>query len=133
MTTRNLEQLAFLCDRNPARKLLQRYWVLSGPEYRQLQQDRSQLHQQWKTLRLGSRESVLTKKTIEWGEAEVEYWRLALALVQEWLSNPCPKVLLQAKSRFQMADQAFRQYLRGRMNLEALLVDKMISQSQILF
>jgi hypothetical protein len=133
MTTRKLELLPFVCDKvavgEYTRNTLIRLMRHCKPEFHYLRESRQKLHARWQTLPFtrGARNEI--NAVIEWSDAEVAFIDLAIRHIGEWIEQPCPEQLNQARSRLQMSEQAHRQYLRSRLEMEPQLVEKMYRQA----
>lgn len=133
MTTRKLELLPFVCDKVAAgeynRNTLIRLMRHCRPEFHYLRDSREKLHARWQTLPFtrGGRNEI--NAVIKWSDAEVAYIDLAIRHIGEWIEQPCVEQLNQARSRLQMSEQAHRQYLRSRLEIEPQLVEKMYNQT----
>ena len=131
MPDRSLDWLPIVCDKvlrgeNSSQQLLQ---LLHGgrSEVAKLKSQRFSVHKNWLHLNLARTQHDSAMRTIDWSDAEIEYLDLAVQYLGRWSAEGQEEDLLFARTRFQMADQAHRQYFKHRLKLEPIL-DKIASK-----
>ena len=128
MVRKNLDWLPLVCEKvitgEYCRQQLIRVSRDCKPEIATLRTQRTQQHRTWLRLRMSRLELDATLRVIDWAEAELEYLGMAVQHVRRWEESGSDVELRQVRTRLQMADQAHRQYIKNRVDLEPSLMER---------